>query len=308
MSEIMVWALLAFPFACLIAMVLWDTRNVTERRHLNHQFDAPTARRKWWSKVVGLLSVRAVQGTLIAVSLITISSLTLASAVAWGPHSCGLVFIKVVGCSIGNYENLSGGLLAACAAIFAGWLAWNAVQVQIAADEKRAKADRLEVESVLAGDMVRIGEALAAIWRVLEVMDRQDIYVALDPKKAREAMRYGIEGIAGKASVDTGMSMASALGWEKRRRYEQVFRQLAQIRDLSQVEEFEVWEMLTAVKSVSVDVRVIQPMICEEFNGLFERAGKAWSLGQVVLSEAGLQPDGPRPYGIASSWKPRAKS
>jgi hypothetical protein len=55
----------------------------------------------------------------------------------------------VIGCAIGSYESLAGGMVAAAAALFAGWLVWSAVQVQISAEEKRATADRVEVEKFL---------------------------------------------------------------------------------------------------------------------------------------------------------------
>ena len=91
------------------------------------------SRRRAWGK-------RAIRGAFLSFGLLATSVLIMASAVAWGPHSCGLVFIKVFGCAIGNYENLSGGLLAADAAIFAGWLAWSAVQLQIQEEERRSRA------------------------------------------------------------------------------------------------------------------------------------------------------------------------
>ncbi len=99
---------------------------------------------------------RLTKGTLLAAGLSIILGLTLASAVAWGPHSCGLVIIKVIGCAIGSYESLSGGLLAADAAIFAGWLAWSAVQVTIAAKGRRARRNREEAELELQGDLTVI--------------------------------------------------------------------------------------------------------------------------------------------------------
>src|ERR1700742_3958354 len=86
------------------------------------------------------------QGTCIVGGSVLVSVLILATAVTWGPHHCAVQFPKIIGCALGSYEDLSGGLLAASAAVFGGWLAWSAVQLQISAEERRARADRIEVE------------------------------------------------------------------------------------------------------------------------------------------------------------------
>jgi hypothetical protein len=72
----------------------------------------------------------------------------------------------VIGCAMGSYESLMAGMVAAGAALFAGWLAWSGVQIQIAAEERRAAADRVEVEQVLQEDLDTLAEALGAIWKI----------------------------------------------------------------------------------------------------------------------------------------------
>jgi hypothetical protein len=111
---------------------------------------------------------RSVQGLCIVLGSIVATVAVLAAAVAWGPHHCAAVFPKIIGCAFGNYESLSGGMVAAGAALFAGWLAWSGVQVQIAAEERRAAADKVEVERVLQDDLDNFADALGAIWRILE--------------------------------------------------------------------------------------------------------------------------------------------
>jgi len=96
---------------------------------------------------------RFVQGLSIIFGSIVATVAVLAAALAWGPHTCKPAFPMVIGCAMGSYESLAGGMVAAGAALFAGWLAWSAVQVQIAAEEKRASAERDEVEAVLQGDL-----------------------------------------------------------------------------------------------------------------------------------------------------------
>lgn len=46
-------------------------------------------------------------------------------------QQCVAAFPKWLGCVLANHENLSGGLIGAGGALFAGWLAWSAVWAQI---------------------------------------------------------------------------------------------------------------------------------------------------------------------------------
>ena len=69
------------------------------------------------------------QGLSIILGSIAATVLVLAGALAWGPHHCKLAFPMVIGCAVGSYESLAGGMFAASAALFAGWLAWSGVQV-----------------------------------------------------------------------------------------------------------------------------------------------------------------------------------
>ncbi|MGL3104915.1 hypothetical protein [Bradyrhizobium sp. BR 1432] len=215
------------------------------------------------------------------------------------------MFIKVLGCAIGNYENLAGGLLAADAAIFAGWLAWSAVQMQITADERRASADRVEVEGLLQTEMIEIAEVLAALWRLLEVAHEKigaaDPQHGLPDLKAEEqAVRYGIEQISRATDIETKYGMASILNWSRRALYQRVFAGLAKLRVRLDDPDFEPWDTLVDVKNISVHVRTVRPETEESFEGFFERAGKAWSLGEAILYQAGMEPG---EGGRASGWK-----
>jgi hypothetical protein len=118
------------------------------------------------------IMTRLAQGVCIILGSIVATVAVLAAAVAWGPHHCELVFPKIIGCAMGNYEGLAGGMIAAAAALLAGWLAWSGVQVQIAAEERRAAAeerraaaDRVEVERVLQGDLNIFAEGLVPAFK-----------------------------------------------------------------------------------------------------------------------------------------------
>jgi len=90
-------------------------------------------------------------------------SVILAMAVAWTPRKeCTWQFPKIVGCAVGSFESLSGGLIAAAGALFAGWLAWTAVRMQIdyareTADEQR-KADEFAIRALLPHALSPINE------------------------------------------------------------------------------------------------------------------------------------------------------
>jgi hypothetical protein len=114
----------------------------------------------------------------------------------------------VVGCAIGSYETLAGGMIAASAALIAGWLAWSGVQTQIEAEEKQATADRVEVEAVLKDDIDWFAEGLASIWKILETHEEGRPF---DQNKV-EAINYGIENIAKESWLSTSRRMVSVLG------------------------------------------------------------------------------------------------
>jgi hypothetical protein len=221
---------------------------------------------------------RGAQGFCLILASIIATIVVLAAALAWGPHHCKPAFPMVVGCAIGNYETLAGGMIAASAALVAGWLAWSGVQAQIEAEEKRATAGRIEVEAVLKDDINNFAEALASIWKILETHEEGKTF----GRNKVEAINYGIETIAKENWLSTSRRMVTVLGWDRRRKFEQLFDGLEGMREFRNLPEPGVGEALNAVKSVSVDFEIVQPETAEYFKGLFRRAGKAWSLGYAI--------------------------
>jgi hypothetical protein len=230
---------------------------------------------------------RWMQGLCIVVGSIIVTVAVLAGALAWGPQHCKPAFPMVIGCALGSYESLAGGMIASVAALIAGWLAWSAVQVQIEAEEKRAIADRVEVEKVLAQDVDTFAEALASIWKILEGIDLGE--AKIDQAK-QDAIDYGIEAIAKENWLSTSRRMVTVLGWERRRRYEELFDGLEALRRFLKIDlvDIEIFNALDAVKSVSIDFELVRPETAEYFKGLFRRAGKAWTLGYAIARMAGL--------------------
>jgi hypothetical protein len=227
------------------------------------------------------------QGTCIVLALLTGISVVLAVALAWGPHHCKPAFPMVIGCAVGSYESLAGGLIAAAAALIAGLLAWRAVQVQIDAEQRRANADRIEVEEVLQVDIDSFAEGLAAIWKILEGI--QTMGEAGDVTRTKlEGVIYGIEFITKPTWLSTSRRMVSTLGWERRRRYEALFDGLEQLGRFKDIDKFDVESALITVKDISVDFELVRPQSGQYFEGLFRRSPKAWTLGYGIEVRAGV--------------------
>jgi len=225
------------------------------------------------------------QGLSIILCSTALSTVALGGALAWGPHHCKFAFPMVIGCAMGSYENLAGGLFAASAALFAGWLAWSAVQVQINAEEKRAAADRVEIENVLQGDLDHLAEGLSSIWKILAKIDLSDP-LAVTPTEKLVGLIYGIGEIT--KDIPTFRTMISALGWERRRQYEGWLDGLERLRQFRDVDNFDVHAALYAAMDVSNYFRMLRPETGEYFKGLWQRSHKAWSLGYAIAVRAGV--------------------
>jgi hypothetical protein len=225
------------------------------------------------------------QGLCIVLGSVIVTVAVLAAALAWGPHHCKPAFPMIIGCAFSSYESLAAGMIASAAALIAGWLAWSAVQTQIEVDEKRASADRVEVEQILKQDIDTFADGLAAIWRILDSLDAE----GAEPDRTKlEGVICGIEAIAKENWLSTSRRMVTVLGWERRRKYEQLFDGLEDLRRFRNVDDFDVHAALTIVRSVSWDFEFVQRETAEYFQGLWRRTPKAWDLGYAIARQAGL--------------------
>jgi hypothetical protein len=225
---------------------------------------------------------RQLQGLWIILGSIFATLAVLASALAWGPHHCKIAFPMVIGCTMGSYESLAGGMLAAFSALFAGWLAWSAVQVQINAEERRASADRVEIEKVLQLQLDDIAEALSSIWRILLKIDGDEPF----PPERLEGVIYGFGEIT--KEIDVMRTMVTSLGWERRRMYESFLDRLSRLSLFRDKDNFPIHDVLYDVMDVSSYVKALYPATEEYFKGLWERTPKAWSLGYTIAVRAGV--------------------
>jgi hypothetical protein len=203
------------------------------------------------------------------------------------------VFPKIIGCAIGSYEGLAGGMIAAATALFAGWLAWSGVQVQVAAEEKRAAAeekraaaDRVEVEKVLQDDLNIFAEALGAIFKILERFDEKDD--AETNRTKLSGVAFGIERITNDAWLSSSRKMVTLLGWQRRRYYEELFAGLERLGKFRDENNLDVYEALQAVRNVSWSFELLRPDTGQYFKDRFRRAGKAYTLGHAIEVQAGV--------------------
>lgn len=229
---------------------------------------------------------RWLQGILIIFGLIAVTIAALGGALAWGPHHCKIAFPMVIGCAMGSYEDLTGGMFAASAALFAGWLAWSAVQVQVSAEERRAAADKIEIEKVLQADLDYMAEGLSSVWKILAKLDRSDDLPAETLTERLEGVIYGIGVITKNNSIIR--RMITALGWERRRDYERLLEGLDRLAKYQDLNQFDVHGALYEAMDVSDYFRMLRPETEEYFAGLWQRSHKAWSLGYSIAMQAGV--------------------
>jgi len=248
------------------------------------------AERPSWLKLFGdkhVITNWVVPGTLLFLTLAVAIALVLAGALAWGPHHCKPAFPMIIGCAFGTYESLSGGMIAAGSALIAGWLAWRAVQLQIDAEQRRADADRVEVEKVLQSDVDSFAEGLAAIWKILDGLEKAP--ERPDAMRTKlEGVVYGIKFITKATWLSTSRKMVETLGWSRRRDYEALFDGLEALTQFQDIDKFNVDDALNTVKRVSVDFEIVRPECQPYFEGLFRRSPKAWSLGDGIRHTAGI--------------------
>jgi hypothetical protein len=236
-----------------------------------------------------LLSTRrCAQGAGIVLGSVFATILMLAAALAWGPHQCKAAFPMIIGCAMGSYESLAGGMLAAGTALFAGWLAWSAVQIQIATAEKRATAERIEVEAVLQDDLDRLAEGLSSIWKILLAIDMPPPLSPDNVGELLEGVRYGIDNIANADWIDTSRTMAQSLGRGRRRYYNWLFEGIERLGQFRNIDNFDAIGALNAVRSVSDYFELLRPETARFFIGLWRRSPKAWTLGYAISVRSGL--------------------
>jgi len=104
-------------------------------------------------------------GWLVALGVVLFISAIDAIAVLGGVKTeCFSVpWYRLPGCSMALYESLSGGLIAAGGALFAGWLAWSAVREQVEIERRKLRAADIAAQSLRADQVSRVVSELTTI-------------------------------------------------------------------------------------------------------------------------------------------------
>src|SRR5262249_22459970 len=126
-----------------------------------------------------------------------------------------------------RWQALIGALIGASAAIFAGLLAWRAVQHQINADRERMLADRVETDRLLTDDLIDYAEGMAAAWRASEALGGVPLEQEAEcTRRVREAISYMATQLSRRDRLESYRAMAETLGWERRNPFMQLIRRL----------------------------------------------------------------------------------
>jgi hypothetical protein len=200
---------------------------------------------------------------------------------------CELKFPKWLGCVVANHENLAGGLIGAAGTLFAGWLAWTAVQTQMTDARERAQADRIEVEELLSFDVDNIAETLGAIWKVLEAIDDEQTTEVNETRLL--AVKTGLSFVTENSWIETAKSMVEVLGWNRRRLYAGLLNSLTELQAYKEITVDEVYGQITnAVAQAAGACELLFPDCSDYFEGRFRRSPKGYSWGYAVLMYADL--------------------
>jgi hypothetical protein len=118
---------------------------------------------------------KRVYGLLLAVGMATtVIGLTLIAEFR-APHpECSWQFPKIIACALAAHENLAGGLIGASGTIFAGWLAWSAIQEQIALERSLATWREDESKHAVVSDLRAALEQINQLWRAVDLALQPD--------------------------------------------------------------------------------------------------------------------------------------
>jgi hypothetical protein len=120
--------------------------------------------------MVGLRTVpKATQGVLLFTAIAVAIMALLVAADAGDAGRCMFYGFNWLGCILAVHEGLSGGLIGAGGALFAGWLAWTGVRDQVQSERDLATAKARGCQQALLIEMNDLFEMLAEIWRVIDL-------------------------------------------------------------------------------------------------------------------------------------------
>jgi hypothetical protein len=114
-------------------------------------------------------------GWLVAFGIGLFISTIMAIAVLGGtkPDCFSVPWYRMPGCSMALYESLSGGLIAAGGALFAGWLAWSAVREQVQIERRKLRAADIAAQSARGDQVSKVASDLTTLSSVGQALLRR---------------------------------------------------------------------------------------------------------------------------------------
>jgi hypothetical protein len=204
------------------------------------------------------------------------------------PSSCNWSFPKWFACVLSVHEGLAAGLIGAAGALFAAWLAWNALQQQIKAEQDRLMADRMEAERLLSEDLTDYAEGMAAAWRLLVALPDE-----ADRKSSwgtRQATAYMAARLSRAEHLENYRAMAQILGWDSRRKYKALLTGLEELKPFTDPDSIsDTRDVLNVIRNLADHFEYCLPITSKFFGGLWRRSPKAMSFAEYVERIGGDQ-------------------
>jgi len=119
--------------------------------------------------------LRLTQGILLCAVIVALIAGSLAIADAGSASHCSFSSsLQWLGCLLGTYEGLAGGLIGAGGALFAGWLAWTGVRDQVQAERELSTAGARAAHRAILIEMRGLFDILNEVWRAIDLAFVQD--------------------------------------------------------------------------------------------------------------------------------------
>jgi hypothetical protein len=160
-----------------------------------------TKRRLVWTAVIGLVLIAMIIGILVFAD----ATAVLDEAKRCTPSIWQSQWPKYIGCAMAAHEGLAGGQIGAAGALFAAWLAFDAIQEQLTEERERRSRQQAEAKEAavvcIAPSIHAAAMGLFAIDNAIHLKEPEHVADAL-VKLAVEHVHAEIDGFALRESVN----------------------------------------------------------------------------------------------------------
>ena len=171
------------------------------------------ARRIVWAIMIGLMLIVVAVGVLVFADATAIPD----EAKRCAPSIWQSQWPRYLGCAMTAHEGLAGGLLAATGALFAAWLAFNAIQEQFLKEAERRRVEQAEAKIsavVCITPLVHAAaESLSAVNKAIHGLPEVDKLVALATTRVNTEMgRFAVPESLGGLGLDDRLVYLTIIG------------------------------------------------------------------------------------------------